>query len=116
MIICATVYDCVNRASAPAEIKEDSKELNEIKKKITGEGVVNEYEYVSVKKPPKKNPFISFVVNCSLYTNSERIFRTDNGGKYTCLNGLRALSMMWIIMGHTFNYLADYKLFFLLCK
>ena len=107
------MYDCIDRCTRPVETKENSKELDEIKKRITGAGVITEHVQV---KLPKKSAVATFVLNCSLYGNSERIFRTDNGGKYTCLNGLRALSMIWIIIGHTFNYLADYKLFFLLCK
>ena len=106
----------MHRAFQPEIVKqEESKETIDQKKRLTGSGVVNEQQYVAVK-PTRKSPLVSFALNCSLYTNSERIFRTDNGGKFTCLNGLRALSMIWIIFGHSFNYLADYKLFFLMCE
>jgi peptidoglycan/LPS O-acetylase OafA/YrhL len=41
---------------------------------------------------------------------------TSNAGEFTSLNGLKALSMVWIVCGHTFNYLADISYFLLVSK
>ena len=56
------------------------------------------------------------IIGSSMYSNLEQVFRTDNGGSVTCLNGIRLFSMIWIIFGHTFNYMVDRSNFFLLCK
>ncbi len=109
-LIAATVFDGVYRSIKPEEPVENSESI-EIKGKLTGGLNKN-----TKQSKPSKNPIIDFLLNCSMYSNAERIFRTDNGGKFTCLNGLRALSMVWIVCAHVFNYLGDYKLFFLLCK
>ena len=63
-----------------------------------------------------KTMFDKFCINCSMYTNTEKLFRTDNGGAITCLNGIRFYSMIWIIWGHTYNYLVDLNYFPLLGK
>ncbi len=84
----------------------------ELKEKTNGANLV----IPAVSKPLKKHPFIELVLNFSFYTNSEKLFRTDNGGKFTCLNGLRSMSMIWIIVAHTFRYLADYQYFFVFSK
>lgn len=86
----------------------------EMKQKITGSGVIDKKE---ISKPKvKKNRLQELILNCSLYTNSERLFRTDNSGEFACLNGLRAITMIWIIAAHSFRYLGDFSYFFLMSK
>ena len=114
-MFCATVFDCINRSIISDELEEESispESLKEQKENITGSKVISKV----VEKPSTKNPVIDFVINCSFYTNSEKLFRTDNGGKFSCLNGLRAISMVWIIVAHSFRYLADYAYFFVFSK
>jgi hypothetical protein len=113
-VICATAFDCFKRAffstdelnqkSFPAE---PFKEIKEEKTNSIG---------AIILKPPNQNNVTKFILSCSFYTNTEKLFRTDNGGKFTCLNGLRAISMVWIIVAHTFKFLSEYEYFFLLSR
>lgn len=49
----------------------------------------------------------------SLWTNGQKVFKTSSGGdQLSCINGIKALSMMWVIYGHensnmegAYNYL-----------
>ena len=110
-MFCATVFDCINRYNASEEL--DLKTFrSDLKEKMSGSNIVIK----CTVKQPEKNPFVELVLSCSFYKNSEKLFRTDNGGKFSCLNGLRAISMVWIIIAHTFKYLAEYEYFFLLSK
>lgn len=86
-------------------------EDNKHKELICGKDVIEK-----INLNHKKTKFQQVLRATSLYSNTEQIFRTDNGGKITCLNGIRLFSMIWIIFGHTFNYLTDRTYFFLLSK
>jgi hypothetical protein len=81
----------------------DTSESIAEKNKIAGTNVLS-----ATKKVVKhRTGFTQLLVDSSLYSNSLKFFRTDNGGKISCLNGIRFFSMVWIIFGHTFNYLGD---------
>ncbi len=104
MVLIATVYDvidCLIDNFYPQN--EETPETLAYKSKISGPNVLS----TSKKVIKKRATFTNFLVNCSLYANSLKFFRTDNGGKIACLNGIRFFSMVWIIFGHTYNYLAD---------
>lgn len=112
-VIVCSIYDVVDRIVEFFNSKNYPQEPMEIvssKMDIAGTNVLNPKK----KTIKKKNKFFQFMVNCSFYTNTEKFFRTDNGGKITCLNGIRLFSMIWIIFGHTYNYIADRSKFFVL--
>lgn len=70
---------------------------------------------VETKKQTKEMPkMLKFFVDCSIYSNTQKLFRTDNGGKITCLNGIRLFSVIWIVFGHTFNYISYSDKFFVM--
>lgn len=112
-VLISTVYDCI--ASTIEHFKhsvvQDPPFVIENKQEIAGTGAVSPVKKVP---PPKRSRFGQFMTNCSFYNNSIKFFRTDNGGKITCLNGIRFFSMFWIVFGHTFNYIADRYKFFLI--
>jgi hypothetical protein len=111
LIVSATVFDCIYRClyEENVEDKEKNKFIKDQK-----ESVCSEIELSKAKRPREKGRYTVFVLNCSLYANIEKLFRTDNGGKITCLNGLRAMSMMWIILYHSFRYLITFDDFIFL--
>ncbi|XP_019875492.2 nose resistant to fluoxetine protein 6-like, partial [Aethina tumida] len=56
---------------------------------------------------PRHFTFTAF----SLWTNCQKLLKTSSGeGQLTCLNGFKALSMMWVIFGHVFENYSSYML------
>jgi hypothetical protein len=112
-VVVCTVFDVVLRFIEEDFNKSGSDSVADInyqmdvKRVIAGNNVIdpNNKEVTIVKK--KRSKFVNFMLNSSMYTNSEKLMRTDNGGKITCLNGIRVLSMIWIVFGHSYNYLAE---------
>ena len=46
---------------------------------------------------------VKFLLCFSAYTNGSKLFSTSNTPQnIDCINGLRVLSMGWVIMGHTY--------------
>ena len=46
-----------------------------------------------------------FLMCFSLYTNGYKILSTKQPpGALTCLNGIRFISMLWVILGHTIGF------------
>ena len=108
-VAAATVYDTWFRFQESKKPVETPFTLA-AKIAIAGENVLTEKTKVEYSK------YHTFLINSSAYTNSERIFSTESGGQITCLNGMRFLSLFWIILGHTYNFLADRAQFFLFGK
>jgi hypothetical protein len=38
----------------------------------------------------------------SMYTNGKKLFRLGNSQQLECLNGIKALSMLWVVLGHVY--------------
>ena len=110
VLIC-TIYDVVinliDNFSAP---KSEPPTILEDKQAISGLNVLSLNKTVV----RKRSKLAQFMINTSMYTNTIKFFRTDNGGKISCLNGIRFWSMIWIIFGHAYNYISDRSKFFLL--
>jgi hypothetical protein len=61
----------------------------------------------------KKNisKFSQLLLNVSIYTNLMKIFSINKQeGQLDCLNGIRFLSMGWVVLGHVFFYFAGSNL------
>lgn len=50
--------------------------------------------------------FFKILSGFSAYTNTKRIFDISNNseGKLDCLDGIRSLSISWVIMGHSYGF------------
>lgn len=70
--------------------------------KVSSNGISNE-KLLKVKSfTVIRNPtFTSF----SLFTNASKLFETKtNAGTFVCINGLRVLSIAWVVLHHSFSY------------
>uniref|UniRef100_A0A5S6R5D4 NRF domain-containing protein n=1 Tax=Trichuris muris TaxID=70415 RepID=A0A5S6R5D4_TRIMR len=53
--------------------------------------------------------FLNVLLAFSLYTNTRKVITTvQPAGQLTCLNGIRVLSMLWIIFGHSYYWAIPY--------
>ena len=52
---------------------------------------------------------LDFCKAFSLYSNSKKLFGTNTAeGPLACLNGLRVLSMWWVILGHNYAFITTF--------
>jgi hypothetical protein len=116
LVLISTLFDITTRiyehliSNEEEQFVKEPDDVIKAKEAIGGSDILSKRK----KKQARKPVYHQFMMNCSLYSNTLKFFRTDNGGKITCLNGIRLFSMVWIVWGHTYNYLADRAQFFLL--
>ena len=68
--------------------------------------VLANYRYIKSKYMATYTPFVgaigNFLMCFSLYTNGYKILSAKQPpGSLTCINGIRFISMTWVILGHT---------------
>uniref|UniRef100_A0A915HNX0 Nose resistant-to-fluoxetine protein N-terminal domain-containing protein n=1 Tax=Romanomermis culicivorax TaxID=13658 RepID=A0A915HNX0_ROMCU len=57
----------------------------------------------------RQSNFIKIALSFSLYSNGKKIFSMkQKPGQIHCLHGLRALSLLWIILAHTYYWSTNY--------
>ncbi|KRY54675.1 Nose resistant to fluoxetine protein 6 [Trichinella britovi] len=57
----------------------------------------------------KQHGFVKILLAFSLRNNAKKLFSMKtSAGQITCLNGIRVLSMCWIIFGHTYYWAIPY--------
>jgi hypothetical protein len=74
---------------------------------------INKQEEENENGREKKNisKFSQLLLNVSIYTNLMKIFSINKQeGQLDCLNGIRFLSMGWVVLGHVFFYFAGSNL------
>ncbi|CAH1378595.1 unnamed protein product [Tenebrio molitor] len=47
-------------------------------------------------------PRFPVMIAFSMYTNGKKLFRLGNSQQLECLNGIKALSMLWVVLGHVY--------------
>ena len=68
------------------------------------------FSFYDEDKRPKTQSFgMKLILSFSLYSNFNAIMSTKTGGKdtLTCLNGIRFISMMWVVLGHDFSFMPE---------
>lgn len=55
---------------------------------------------------PTRSIYLRLLLAFSLRANTERLFNTNNieGQSITSIHGLKVISMLWIILGHSFSF------------
>ncbi len=84
---------------------EKKKTMRPKRKKVKGssfdyawakQAIINGFLDISVS-------FISVVQALSIFKNAQKIFKvTENSETFECIHGIKALSMTWIILSHTY--------------
>lgn len=50
--------------------------------------------------------FGQLLLSFSVYTNGSKILNTNQpGGSLTAINGIRFISMTWVILGHAYGFI-----------
>lgn len=54
----------------------------------------------------------SFATSFSYLSNGTKLFTFDQTSKLSCLEGLKTLTVMWIVMGHTYAFQVNAPIFY----
>ena len=67
---------------------------------------VGYYKDELTEKPQQPGFGMKILLSFSLYTNLKAIMSTNqhSGDTLTCLNGMRFISMTWVVLGHNFSF------------
>ncbi len=94
-----TVYDLWQRAEQRIET-ETQKRVNE---EESNDGSLDREPLIAVQK--EASVASQVLIGFSAYTNSINLFRVQKvPGQIDCLHGIRVISLLWVILGHTFLY------------
>lgn len=55
-------------------------------------------------------PANPLLIAFSVYTNGKKIMKTtstQDSGQILCFNGVKVISMLWVILGHRYSFLAS---------
>ncbi|XP_062602916.1 nose resistant to fluoxetine protein 6-like [Saccostrea cucullata] len=113
-MILGTLYDFVNiQYPIYKSGKMDEKSVN---KSMDSDGIYKLKSFdenptnVDTDKKDDKNKdgvFGKILLSFSIYTNAKKILNTSQPkGSLTAVNGIRFLSMSWVILGHTWAFTA----------
>ncbi|KRY75619.1 Nose resistant to fluoxetine protein 6 [Trichinella pseudospiralis] len=110
-IVFSTLYDiCVLQnqqkiVSSPATCVIESRDLTEPQCLVT-----RAHSQAPDKLTlEKQHGFVKVLLAFSLRNNAKKLFSMKtSAGQITCLNGIRVLSMCWIIFGHTYYWAIPY--------
>jgi len=99
-VLIATVYDLWFRAEKSLEEK-IQKRVNE---DDSNSNQSEDTEYL-IQKPNEASVVSKMLLGFSAYTNTINLFKvTKIPGQIDCLHGIRVISLLWVILGHSFLY------------
>ncbi|KAL5014134.1 hypothetical protein ScPMuIL_008404 [Solemya velum] len=122
LIVIGTVYDTLklipNSAYQPETIakykltiinttgQSDEKKDDDVKEKATlSNGATDHSAQTSFKEEREENTMGKILEAFSVYTNAPKILSAKKArNAIHCLHGIRFMSILWIILGHTYNY------------
>jgi len=74
------------------------------KKALEEEKSLLKEEAQTEKKEEKPSRVLNLLRSFSLIHNLPRLLNTNTKGQITCLNGVRVLSICWVMIGHTYDW------------
>ncbi|XP_033118096.1 nose resistant to fluoxetine protein 6-like [Anneissia japonica] len=111
MIIIGTIYDLAKRRKESAALKVDDKNNDKDMNIAETTATYNPCETSPLLAASEKNVikqndsfFGKFILCFSMITNGSKILKTkQEEGSLGALNGIRVLSLFWVILGHTYS-------------
>lgn len=103
--IAGTTYDCY-KTYEKKMIIEQSQVVNESEEEATKKSEDMKSSLVPAKE--QEIPiFFQIIMSFSAYTNLRKLFTINKtADQLDCLNGIRFLSMTWVVLGHTYAFSA----------